>query len=122
MFQALPSVLAADWAGQALEGFREPVTGVERSRWEGSSVGGPRPKLGVSPQPQAERPGQWGRRGGQSRQAGRQCGCGCTHHPHRLTRVGWCAGCSVPLNSCPLEPQKVISWGSGVFADMFVFG
>lgn len=54
MFQALPSVLAAGWGRQALEGFREPATGVEKSRWEGSSTGGPCPKLGASPQPQAD--------------------------------------------------------------------
>lgn len=41
MFQALPSVLATGWGRQALEGFREPATGVEKSRWEGSSTGGP---------------------------------------------------------------------------------
>ena len=81
------------WAegGQALEGSREPATGVEKSRREGGRVGGPCPKLGASLQAQTERLGQWGCWGGRSGQAGRQRGCGRALHPQTDTgrRVHW---------------------------------
>lgn len=75
------------WAegGQALEGSREPATGVEKSRRESSRVGGPCPKLVASPQAQAERPGQWGRWGSRSKQGGCQRGCGRALHPQTDT-------------------------------------